>query len=317
MTSFRTEIKIASQQQNQIDHKSKVLLLGSCFSENIGNKLSYYQFDALINPFGTLFSPTAIAKVIEDAINEKVYEEKELIKQGDLFHSLHHHSDLSGIGSIEVIENIHKAQQECLQQLEKATHVIVTLGTSWVYGHILSNQLVANCHKIPQKEFDKRMLSLQEIETALAQIIKNVRKVNSSTQIIFTVSPVRHTKDGLIENSLSKAQLLSAVGKIINVGDATYFGSYEIMMDDLRDYRFYEADMIHPNQVAIDYIWEQFSKVWISEKSQSYFKRIASIQQSKLHKPFQPNSEVHQQFLEKLAEKQKGLEQELNIKFNA
>ncbi|ANW96545.1 GSCFA domain-containing protein [Wenyingzhuangia fucanilytica] len=315
MTSFRTEIKLASQQQNVLDHQSKVLLLGSCFSENIGNKLSYYQFNTVINPFGTLFSPTAIAKVLEDTVNEKTYIESELIKQGEFFHSLHHHSDLSGLATVEVIANIHKAQQKCLAQLKSATHVVITLGTSWVYGHLLSNQLVANCHKIPQTEFDKRMLSLQEIEVALEDITKNIRKVNSSTQIIFTVSPVRHTKDGLIENSLSKAQLLTATHKIKESHNVAYFGSYEIMMDDLRDYRFYESDMIHPNEVAINYIWEQFSKVWISEKAQSYFKRIASVQQSKLHKPFQENSVSHQEFLKKLAVKQSQLEKELNVKF--
>ncbi|GGF78282.1 GSCFA domain-containing protein [Wenyingzhuangia marina] len=314
---FRTEIKLGSQQQNQIDYKSKILLLGSCFSGNIGNKLSFYQFDTLINPFGTLFSPTAIAKVLEDTVYEKKHSASDLVKQGEFFHSLHHHSDLSGIETAEVIENIHQAQQKCLNQLVSATHVIITLGTSWVYGHVLTNQLVANCHKIPQTEFDKRMLTIQEIEVALEEIIKNIRKVNSSAQIIFTVSPVRHLKDGMIENSLSKAQLLSAVGKITNGGDTTYFGSYEMMMDDLRDYRFYESDMIHPNQVAIDYIWEQFSKVWVSENSQSYFKRIASVQQSKLHKPFQPDSESHQDFLEKLKLKQAQLEQELNIRFDA
>ncbi|MDO3693236.1 GSCFA domain-containing protein [Wenyingzhuangia sp. chi5] len=314
---FRTEIKLASQQQNQIDYKSKILLLGSCFSENIGNKLSYFKFDTLVNPFGTLFSPTAIAKVLEDTIIEKKHSASDLVKQGDLYHSLHHHSDLSGIETSEVIENIHQAQKQCLDQLKSATHVIITLGTSWVYGHILTNQLVANCHKIPQTEFEKRNLSFIEIETVLEEIIKNIRKVNSSAQIIFTVSPVRHLKDGMIENSLSKASLITATHKIKESHGVAYFGSYEMMMDDLRDYRFYEADMIHPNQVAIDYIWEQFSKVWISENSQSYFKRIASVQQSKLHKPFQPDSQSHQSFLEKLKLKKTQLEQELNIRFDA
>lgn len=314
---FRTEIKLKSQQQNQLDHQSKVLLLGSCFSENIGNKLSYYQFDTLVNPFGVLFSPTAIAKVLEDTVNEKKYQEDELIKQGDLFHSFHHHSDLSNLSKSEVLLNIEQAQQKCLSQLKKATHVIITLGTSWVYGHVLTHQLVANCHKIPQSEFSKRNLSVLEIETALQEIIKHIRNVNPSTQIIFTVSPVRHIKDGMIENSLSKSRLLCATHELKESHDVTYFGSYEVMMDDLRDYRFYEADMIHPNQVAIDYIWEQFSKVWISEKAQGYFKRIASVQQSKLHKPFQPNSNSHQDFLEKLKKKQEQLEEELNIKFNA
>ncbi|NIJ46305.1 hypothetical protein FHR24_002789 [Wenyingzhuangia heitensis] len=312
---FRTEIKLTSQQEKLINHNSKVLLLGSCFSENIGNKLAYYKLNTLVNPFGVLFSSTAIAKVLEDTVSQKQYKANELISQGGLLHSLHHHSDLSAIDSINVLDNINQAQKACLAQLKMATHVIITLGTSWVYGHVLTNQLVANCHKIPQSEFEKRKLSILEIEAALERSIKNIRKVNPSTQIIFTVSPVRHTKDGLIENSLSKANLLSAIDIIKEKYGVSYFGSYEIMMDDLRDYRFYESDMIHPNEVAINYIWEQFSKVWIDEKAQFYFKRIASIQQSKLHKAFQPNSMEYQEFLKKLAVKQSQLEKELNVKF--
>ncbi|NJB83910.1 GSCFA domain-containing protein [Wenyingzhuangia aestuarii] len=312
---FRTEIKLESQKENQLDHTSKVLLLGSCFSENIGNQLAYYKFDTLINPFGVLFSPTAIAKVLKDTVHQQIYTSNDLVSQNGLYHSLQHHSDISNVEDNQVIDNIHNAQKECLQQLENATHIIITLGTSWVYGHLLSNQLVANCHKIPQTEFEKRMLSIQEIETALTEIIKTIRNVNSSTQIIFTISPVRHTKDGLIENSLSKAQLLTATHKIKESHNVAYFGSYEIMMDDLRDYRFYEADLIHPNSVAIDYIWEKFTEVWISEKARGYFKRIASIQQSKLHKPFQLDSLAHQEFLKKLATKQSQLEKELNVKF--
>ncbi len=314
---FRTEIKLVSQQENQLDYSSKVLLLGSCFSENIGDRLSYYRFNTLINPFGILFSPTAIHKVLEATVAKKVYSEKDLVKQGDLYHCLEHHSDMSALTKDEVLKNIQLAQNNCLTQLSAASHVIITLGTSWVYQYIKTGELVANCHKISQTEFEKKILSVDEVTNNLEQIVLNVRKVNPSSQIIFTVSPVRHLKDGMIENSLSKAHLLAAVGKIVNGGNATCFGSYEIMMDDLRDYRFYEADMIHPNTVAIDYIWEQFSHVWISDKAKTYFKRIASIQQSLLHKPFQPNSESHQDFLEKLAIKQRQLEYELNIHFNA
>lgn len=312
---FRTEIKIEHQQGNQIDHKSKVLLLGSCFSEHIGNQLTYYKFNALVNPFGILFSPTAIAKVITDTVSQKKQELSNLVLQNEVCHSLHHHSDLSALQADEVLKNIHQAQESCLNQLKVATHIVITLGTSWVYQYNQTKELVANCHKISQTEFEKKMLSIDEIETALKSILTNIRNVNPSVQVIFTVSPVRHTKDGMIENSLSKAHLLSAISKIKESHNVAYFGSYEIMMDDLRDYRFYEADLIHPNTTAINYIWEQFSKVWITEKAQSYFKRIASVQQSKLHKPFYEHSVAHQEFLEKLAIKQNQLEKELHVKF--
>jgi len=315
MTKFRTDIQLASQQQNQIDYTSKILLLGSCFSENMGEQLGYYKFNTQINPFGVLFSPTAISKVVEDTINQKKYRADELVEQGGLFHSLEHHSDLSSEVSEKVIDGIHKAQEDTLAYLKEASHVVITLGTSWVYKFKKTNQLVANCHKIPQQEFEKINLSVSEIKDALEDIVKNVRKVNLSAQILFTVSPVRHLKDGMLENSVSKAQLLSAIYQIKKEHNVSYFGSYEIMMDDLRDYRFYESDMIHPNSVAVEYIWEQFVKVWIAEKASSYFKRIASVQQSKLHKPFQPNSLAHQEFLKKLVVKQVQIEKELNVKF--
>lgn len=312
---FRTEIKVTNQQQNQIDHKSKVLLLGSCFSENIGAQLSYFKFDTLVNPFGVLFSPTAVEKVLKDTVSEKQYKLNDLVQQGEVYHSLYHHSDLSSIDADEVLKNIQTAQFDCLEQLTQATHIVITLGTSWVYQYLATNNLVANCHKISQSEFKKTLLSVVEVEESLQEIVKTIQQVNTSTKIIFTVSPVRHTKDGLVENSLSKAHLLAGIHKINKSHNVAYFGSYEMMMDDLRDYRFYEADMIHPNQTAIQYIWEQFVKVWITDKSQSYFKRIASVQQSKLHKPFHESSEAHQEFLKKLAIKQVSLEKELNVKF--
>lgn len=312
---FRTEIKLKSQEQNQLDHQSKVLLLGSCFSDNIGGKLSYYKFNTLINPFGTLYSPTAIAKVLEDTIKQKKYDENDLVKQGDLYHSLHHHSDLSGVVALDVIQRIHQSQQQCFKHLKSASHIVITLGTSWAYKHKPTNSFVANCHKIPQAEFDKIILSIEEIEKDLKSIVSSIKTVNKEVKVLFTVSPVRHIKDGFVENSLSKAQLLSAIHKIKESHNVAYFGSYEIMMDDLRDYRFYEADMIHPNEVAIDYIWGRFSEVWISEKAQNYFKRIASVQQSKLHRPLQSDSVNHQEFLKKLEIKITQLEKELNVKF--
>lgn len=281
----------------------------------MGQKLAYYKFSTLINPFGVLFSPTAIERVLKDTISQRAYTQEELVQQGEIVHSLQHHSDLSALSADEVLEKIHSAQKNCLSFLKEATHVIITLGTSWVYTYLKTQELVANCHKIPQSEFRKRLLSVDKVEKSLERIVATIREVNPSSQVIFTVSPVRHTKDGLVENSLSKAHLISAVATIIKRGHCMLFGSYEIMMDDLRDYRFYEADLIHPNAVAIAYIWEKFTETWISEKAQSYFKRIGAIQQGKLHKPFHKDSKSHQEFLEKLALKQRQLEKELHVKF--
>lgn len=312
---FRTEIKLASQQENQIDHQSKVLLLGSCFSENIGQKLSYYKFKISVNPFGILFSPTAIEKVIHDTVNQTTYTTNDLVQSGEIYHSLHHHSEISSMDKDLVIAKIIQGQKSCLEFLKQASHVVITLGTSWVYEYIATKELVANCHKIPQKEFKKRMLSVDEIASSLERTVLLIKKENPSVQIVFTVSPVRHTKDGLVENSRSKAHLLAAIHKIKEGHDVAYFGSYEIMMDDLRDYRFYETDMIHPNEVAIDYIWEQFTKAWIAEKSLGYFKRIMAVQQGLRHRSFHPKSKSHREFLEKLTAKKQLLEEELHVRF--
>lgn len=313
---FRTEIKLKPQQKNLIDHKSKILLLGSCFSENIGDKLDYYKIPTVINPFGTLFNPLTIFKVIEDSVLKKKYTEKELVKNGPLYHSLNHHSSFSALKSNLTLDNIHKAQEKCLLHLKSCSHLLITLGTSYVYQHLKSQNFVANCHKIPSNEFKKQLLQIEDIEISLQKTIEIIHKINPKCQIIFTISPVRHTKDGLAENTLSKAHLLAATRKTIQFySNTAYFESYEIMMDDLRDYRFYKADMIHPNLTAINYIWQQFSKVWISEKATLYFKSINSIQQALLHKPFNAESESHQFFLKKLLLKKEELKKHLNITF--
>lgn len=312
---FRTKIEITTQQGNQLDYTSKVLLLGSCFSENIGNKLDYFLFNTLINPFGVLFSPTAIEKALKDTIAQSRPKASNLVQQGELFHSLYHHSDLSGTDEQQVLNNIQQAQSKCLAQLKQASHVVITLGTSWVYTYQKNKELVANCHKISQNKFEKKMLSVDEIQTSLNSILHLVKSTNPTTQVIFTVSPVRHTKEGLTNNAISKAHLLAAAHSFKNTSNISYFGSYEIMMDDLRDYRFYKADMIHPNEVAIDYIWNLFSDTWISKKAHIYFKRIHSIRQGLQHKSLHENTLAHKSFLEKLALKKSALETELNVKF--
>lgn len=311
---FRTLIKPKPQQEHQIDHQSTLLLLGSCFSDHIGDQLKHYKFKTCTNPFGTLFSPSAIQKVIEDTILQKKHETDDLIKQGDLFHSLNHHSSLSAQDSKTAIDNIQKAQNIALTNLKSASHIIITLGTAWAYNHIKTTNLVANCHKIAGSEFKKQLLSVEEVCCFLQKTIELIQTTNANTQIIFTLSPVRHTKDGFTENALSKAHLLSAIHKVTNK-NVSYFESYEIMMDDLRGYRFYEADMIHPNNTAIQYIWEHFCETWIDQKSKTFFKQIHSIQQGLKHKPFHQNSDAHQLFLKKLKQKQKVLEHQLNIQF--
>ena len=318
---FRTQIPLRKQKDNLIDYHAEVMLLGSCFSENIGNKFEYYKFQNTVNPFGILFHPKAIEAFLERVIKQNFYSEKDLIFHNERYHCFDAHSSLSNSNKEELVSDLNSILKSTRHQILKGTHLIITLGTSWVYHHTERNQIVANCHKIPQKAFEKRILSVQEIETSLKNSEQLIRSITTGIQLIYTVSPVRHVKDGFIENQQSKAHLLTAIHKIIERESKqsqhmsprvqsrglSYFPSYEMMMDELRDYRFYAEDMVHPNQTAIDFIWNQFKSVWIKEESGVTMKKVVSIQNGMGHKPFNPNSEQHQLFLKQLEAKKESL----------
>jgi hypothetical protein len=219
---------------------------------------------------------------------------------------------LSNANSGELINNLNAIVKSTNQQITESTHLIITYGTSWVYRNIESASIVANCHKVPQKQFKKELLSVDEIEESIKNTLKLIHSVNPNCTIIFTVSPVRHIKDGFVENQLSKAHLISAIHSVLETeqgkSNTEYFPSYEIMMDELRDYRFYAEDMLHPNQVAIDYIWKRFKETTISETAFSTMDDVESIQKSLSHKPLNPNSTSHLKFESKLREKITKLE---------
>ena len=312
--NFRTNIQL-QKEENQIDYASKLLLIGSCFSENISKKLAYYKFDVASNPFGILFNPKAIETLIEHSLNEKVYTEKDIFLINERWHCFDAHSDLSASDKNELLQNLNNAVKSTNKRLKESSHTIITLGTSWIYKFIETNAIVGNCHKVPQKKFVKELLSVDEISASLKNICLHISEVNPTATIIFTVSPVRHIKDGFTENSLSKAYLITAIHETIRVYNGRYFPSFEMMMDDLRDYRFYNSDMVHPNETAVDYIWEQFKHVWIQENTFSIMKDVSIIQKGLAHKPFNQNSEQHQKFLTDLNQKTQDLENNYNIKF--
>ncbi len=309
---LQTQIPLKKQADNQIDYSSKLILIGSCFSENIGDKLSYYQFQTIVNPFGILFHPKAIEKLIIDVINNKTYSEKDVFFNNEQWHSFNAHSSLSNANKETLLTTLNTTISKTNQQLKEATHVVITLGTSWVYKHITSNTVVANCHKVPQKEFSKEILSVDDISKSLEKIVSILKTTNPNISVVFTVSPVRHTKDGFIENMQSKSHLISGIHQFLastslNQQNNYYFPSYEIMMDELRDYRFYSEDMIHPNQTAINYIWDKFSSNWITDKAIKTMDKVATIQKGLAHKPFNPTSEQHLKFLKKLSIKKETL----------
>ena len=299
--NLQTQIKLNKQPHNQIDYNSDVLLLGSCFSENIGDKFKYFKFRNLVNPFGILFHPIAIENLITRAINNDYYSEDEINFHNEQWSCLDAHSRLNSISKEELLINLNNALEETNRQIKEATHIILTTGTAWVYRNIATDTIVANCHKLPQKQFLKEILSVEQITESLEAIVSLVKTVNPDVTFLFTVSPVRHMKDGFIENTQSKSHIISAIHNLINSRKQLhYFPSYELMIDELRDYRFYNEDMLHPNDLAINYIWEKFITVWLSDDALKTFEDVSSIQSKKAHRPFNINSEAHKKFLNTL-----------------
>jgi len=316
---FRTQIPI-SKSNNPIDYNSKILSVGSCFAENMAEKFDYFKFQNETNPFGIIFNPVSIEKLFRRVCEQDFYQEKDVFFHNERWHSFEVHSDLSNADRQELLETLNKAISETNKQLKEATHIIITLGTSWIYRNLESEEIVANCHKVPQKQFSKELLSVEVIQKSIQNTINLIQTLNSEINFIFTVSPVRHTKDGFVENQLSKSHLFSALHSTLNTEHlkltTEYFPSYEIMMDELRDYRFYAEDMLHPNQIAIDYIWKLFSENYISQESTLVMQEVDEIQKSLRHRSFNPESEQHQKFLAKLHQKINLLGEKLpQIKF--
>ncbi|WAC01698.1 GSCFA domain-containing protein [Lacinutrix neustonica] len=311
---LQTEIKVKKQEHSQIDYDSKLVLLGSCFSENIGTKLSCFKFQSLSNPFGILFHPKAIETFVFRAVREMEYTEADVFFHNERWHCYDAHSKLSAVSKDALVIALNSNLRLLNKQIKEATHVIITLGTAWVYNLVESNQTVANCHKVPQKHFNKKLLLVKEISSSLKKTEALIHSVNEKVSLIFTVSPVRHIKDGFVENTLSKAHLITAIHQCVNQSPSKhglqvfYFPAYEIMMDELREYRFYNADMLHPNDTAIEYIRQKFQMAWMDSKTMLVSKAVSDIQKGLAHKPFNEDSVAHKRFPENIKMKQKALQ---------
>lgn len=302
--NFTTKIPIPKY-PNPINYNSKIVSLGSCFAENIGDKFQYFKFQSIVNPFGIIFNSVSIEKIIERVVNEVLFTEKDIFFHNERWHCFEIHSDLSHSNASELLENLNQILRETKKQLQSATHIIITYGTSWVYRSIEKNCIVTNCHKVPQKQFSKELLSAETIQKSIENTLSLIQSINPNCNFIFTISPVRHLKDGFVENQRSKANLIVGLHETFDFRLSTfdYFPSYEIMMDELRDYRFYAEDMLHPSQIAIDYIWECFSESCIDENSFQTMKEVAEIQKGINHRSFNPDSEQHLKFLSNLNQK--------------
>jgi hypothetical protein len=309
-----------SKSNSPIDYQSKMVLMGSCFAENIGNKFQYFKFNTLVNPFGIIFNSVSIEKMIERVVLQKTFSKEDIFYHNERWHSYEVHSELSHPDSEVVLRNLNQILSDTQKQLQQATHIIFTYGTSWVYRHIETNAIVANCHKVPQKQFTKELLSIDRIQKSIQNTIFLIETLNPKCNFIFTVSPVRHLKDGFVENQVSKAHLIAAIHDNLKTEhlelNTDYFPSYEIMMDELRDYRFYADDMIHPSSMAIDYIWERFTATQIDANAIATMELVQTIQKGLAHRPFNPNSESHQKFEANLKEKIATLEAQYSfVKF--
>ncbi len=306
---FTTKIPIPKS-NHPINYHSKMISLGSCFASNIAEKFNYYKFQNTVNPFGILFHPLAIHEVIKRVIHQDFFKESDVFFHNERWHCFDAHSDLSAMHQGELVHNLNQKFVDLKLQIESASHILITYGTAWVYREKTSRKIVANCHKVPQSQFEKELLSSVKVQDTIQETIALIQSVNSKANITFTVSPVRHLKDGFVENQQSKANLIIGIHQAIHQQQTTdnrqfltYFPSYEIMMDELRDYRFYAEDMIHPNQVAINYIWERFVATSISSDVLPIMDEVESIQKALSHKPFHPDSDSHQKFLLKLSQR--------------
>lgn len=289
----------------KIDYHSKIVSIGSCFAVNMAQRFQQFQFQQAVNPFGILFHPVAIARLIDFAVKNKTFTADDVFLHNEIWSSFDAHSDLNELEQIDIIDTLNAKVVFLRERFTEASHVILTFGTAWVYRNIEKNQLVANCHKVPQNHFSKELLTVAQCENAIASIEKGIRKLNPNVQITYTISPVRHIKDGYVENQRSKAHLITALQNHLenNTEKNYYFPSYEIVMDELRDYRFFTKDLIHPNEIAIDYIWEKFVKNTIEPSILPTMKMVDEVQKGLAHRPFNPYTEAHQKFLDKLAQK--------------
>ncbi len=270
-----------------IDHRSKILMLGSCFATNMAAKFEYFKYDVTTNPHGIIFNPVSLENLIRNSLAQKNLSKDLIVETLNGFKSFECHSDIKGNDLNEISENISNANQRLKSLVETASHIFVTLGTAWVYRQLATNKIVANCHKVKSSQFKKELISVTEIEKSIEGIIQIISNKNLSAKIIFTVSPVRHIKDGIIENQRGKSNLFAALHNVLDRYSeiTSYFPAYEIMMDELRDYRFYKDDMLHPTDLAVNYIWNIFAKAYFSEQTSLQNTETDKLQKALLHRP--------------------------------
>ena len=313
---------------NPISYGDNILLIGSCFTEHIGDALQELKFSILQNPNGILFDPASVSRSLNSYIENKKYSEGDFFELNEVWHSWEHHSRFSSTDLKQAVRRVNESQQRAHEFLKKADWIIITLGSAFSYRltehamaafeKVLGEASparhavgfgVANCHRAPAQWFQKHLLSIDEIVCTLDDSIQKLFEFNPGLNIIFTVSPVRHIRDGVVENNRSKARLIESVHSLLSKSkNAYYFPAYELVIDVLRDYRFYDADLVHPNYMATEFVLENFAKYCIDESTQKLMEEVKSIVIARKHKAFQPETKGHRQFLKSYLEKAKALQ---------
>lgn len=297
-----------------IAYGTPIVTMGSCFSATMGQKLQESKFEVLNNPFGTLFNPLSLFELLEVAVENRIFDEKMVVNHEEKYLHYAAHSSLSAASAALLLQLLQERAKQTQHYLARSSHLIITLGTAHVYEHRQSGRTVANCHKQPAGLFRKKLLTIQEMENAAKAAFAALRELNPSIQIILTVSPVRHIKDGIPENQLSKSLLRVLANQLVSAFPFVhYFPSYEIMMDELRDYRYYAEDLIHPSPLAEKYIWKKFCEALFSMQTTEVADKIHKIHQSLSHRPFNPQSQAHRLFLQNLLQKMEQMEPEFDF----
>lgn len=302
---FRTIIEIPPFGK-MTGYRSKNMFLGSCFTENIGENMQRLCFDTDINPFGILYNPVSIARSLQRLLSGLSFSREELFHQDGLWHSFMHHGRFSHADPHTALKGINDRFNQSAATLRTADFLFITLGTSWIYELKRTGEVVANCHKVPADEFRRYRLTVQEAVEYLRDVMEELFEVNPAIHVVLTVSPIRHLKDGANGNQVSKSVLLLAADALVKgfgPNRCTYFPSYEIVMDELRDYRFYAEDMTHLSDVAIQYIWGRFSETLIDSESRELAKKVGTVIKAVEHRPFNRLTPEHLSFLQKTEEK--------------
>lgn len=313
MKEFRTQIKVTPA-TSPIDMKSGILTQGSCFADAIGSRLASHKMKALINPFGVIYNPESIHKVLAYSIFNELLPEHTYLRHHEVYLNYNFHSEFSALTKDELASRLTNTIGSTHYFLKDADWLLITYGTAWVYQRKETGEVVANCHKLPSAMFTKSLMTVEAVLSSFKSLFNQLKNFNPKIKIILTVSPVRHLKDTLELNSVSKSVLRVACHQLsAQYDDVEYFPAFEMMVDDLRDYRFYKADMLHPTAQAEDYVWEKFMERYFSPELKEFASKWEVVLAALRHKPFHPETASHQEFLKDILKKLEELEPWVNV----